>query len=103
ELAALARDAVADRFGAPGALAHRLASGEDDPLHTRLLEDCLEEGMELGESSSGGALERVLGVLVDRLLARPERRGRTLGAVTISARLLSGGGWRECVVFRQAL
>ena len=31
--------------------------------------------------SSGVALERVLGVLVDRLLARPERRGRTLRAV----------------------
>ncbi len=32
ELAALGRDAVADRFGAPGALARRLARGEDDPL-----------------------------------------------------------------------
>ena len=45
----------------------------------------------------------MLGVLVDRLLARPERRGRTLRAVTLSARLLAGGGWRERVVFRQAL
>jgi protein ImuB len=45
----------------------------------------------------------VLGVLVDRLLARRERRGRTLRAVTLSARLLSGGGWRERVVFHQAL
>jgi protein ImuB len=42
-------------------------------------------------------------VLVDRLLARPERRGRTLGAVTLSARLVEGGTWRERVVFRQAL
>ena len=103
ELAALARDAVADRFGAPGILAHRLAGGEDTPLRTRLAEDRLEEGMELGQSSSGAALERVLGVLVDRLLARPERRGRTLGAVTLSARLVEGGTWRERVVFRQAL
>jgi protein ImuB len=59
--------------------------------------------MELGESSSGAALERVLGVLVERLLARPERRGRTLGAVTLSARLVEGGTWRERVIFRQAL
>jgi protein ImuB len=103
ELAAFTRDAVTDRFGAPGALAHRLASGEDGPLRTRLLEDRLEEGMKLGESSSGGGLERVLGVLVDRLLARPERRGRTLGAVTLSARLVEGGTWQERVVFRQAL
>jgi protein ImuB len=103
ELAALARGAVADRFGAPGVLAHRLACGEDTPLRTRHREDLLEEGMELGESSSGVALERVLGLLVDRLLARPERRGRTLGAVTLSARLVEGGTWRERVVFRQAL
>jgi protein ImuB len=45
----------------------------------------------------------VLGVLVDRLLARPERHGRTLRAVILSARLVAGGGWRERVVFRQAL
>ena len=44
-----------------------------------------------------------LGLLVDRLLARRERRGRALRAVVISARLLAGGGWRERVVFRQAL
>ena len=44
-----------------------------------------------------------LGVLVDRLLARPERDGRTLGAVTLSARLVEGGTWQERVVFRQAL
>jgi len=103
ELATLARDAVADRFGAPGVLAHRLAGGEDTPLRTRHREDLLEEGLELGESSSGAALERVLGVLVDRLLARPERRGRTLGVVALSARLIEGGTWRERVVFRQAL
>ena len=59
--------------------------------------------MSVGDASSGEALERVLGVLVDRLLARHERRGRTLRAVTLSARLLAGGGWRERVVFRQAL
>ena len=66
-------------------------------------EERLEETMDVGDASSGQALERVLGVLVDRLLARSERRGRTLRAVTLSARLLAGGGWRERVVFRQAL
>jgi protein ImuB len=103
ELAAIARDAVADRFGEPGVLAHRLAGGEDTPLRPRRREDPVEEGMELGEPRSGAALERVLGVLVERLLARPERRGRTLGTVTLSARLVEGGTWRERVVFRQAL
>ena len=103
ELAKLGRAALTDRFGAAGALAHRLACGEDSPLRARRVEERLEETMEVGDASSGMALERVLGVLVSRLLARSERRGRTLRVVTLSARLLAGGGWRERVVFRQAL
>ncbi len=103
ELAALGRDAVADRFGAPGVLARRLARGEDDPLRTHIAEERLRESLELEEANSGPALERVLGVLVDRLLARPERRGRTLRALNISARLVEGGTWRERVVLREAL
>jgi protein ImuB len=103
ELAKLGRPALSDRFGAPGALAHRLACGEDGPLRARRVEERVEESMEVGDASSGEALKRVLGVLVDRLLARSERRGRTLRAATLSARLAAGGGWRERVVFRQAL
>ena len=103
ELAALGRDAVADRFGAPGVLARRLARGEDDPLRTHIAEERLRESLELEEANSGPALERVLGVLVDRLLARPERRGRTLRALGISARLVEGGTWSERVVLREAL
>jgi protein ImuB len=103
ELSPARPDAVADRFGEAGVLAHRLAGGVDTPLRTRRLEDRLEESLELGEPSSGPALERVLGVLIDRLLARPERRGRTLRAASLSARLVEGGTWQERVVFRQAL
>lgn len=103
ELAALGRNAVADRFGAPGTLARRLALGEDTPLRGRLREERLEESLELAQSGSGPALERVLGLLVDRLLARPQRRGRTLRAVILSARLVEQGTWRERVVFREAL
>ncbi len=103
ELTRLGRDELADRFGAPGVLAHRLACGEDAPLRPRLAQERMEEAMSVGDASSGQAIERVLGVLVDRLLARSDRRGRTLRAVTLSARLLSGGAWRERVVFRQPL
>jgi protein ImuB len=103
ELERLGRAALADRFGPTGARAHRLVCGEDTPLRTRRVEERLEESMEVGDASSGEALKRVLGVLVDRLLARSERRGRTLRAATLSARLVAGGGWRERVVFRQAL
>jgi len=103
ELAALQRSAVADRFGVAGALAHRLAHGHDTPLRAQRSEDRLQEVLELPESASGPMLERALGVLVDRLLARPERRGRTLRAVVLAARLAGGGTWREQVVFREAL
>jgi len=103
ELAGLGRAAVADRFGQAGAIARGLALGEDTPLRPRACEDRLEESLELAESSSGPALERVLGLLVDRLLARPERRGRTLRVAILAARLVESGTWRERVVFRQAL
>jgi protein ImuB len=103
ELGALAKGMMADRFGEPGVFAWRLARGEDEPLRPRRVEDRLEESLRLGESSSGPALERVLGLLIDRLLARPERRCRTLRSVTLSARLVEGGTWQEPVVFRQAL
>jgi protein ImuB len=103
ELTKLSRDALSDRFGRPGVLAHRLACGYDTPLRPRIVEDRLEEGMEVGDVASGPVLERVLGILVDRLLAAPGRRGRTLRAVTLAARLVGEGTWRERVVFRQAL
>jgi protein ImuB len=97
------RDALADRFGEPGILAYRLACGEDGPLVPRTVEESLEESLEVGDAGSGLMLQRVLGVLVDRLLARQERRGRSLRAVVLSAQLVGGGTWRERVVFRQAL
>lgn len=103
ELAALGRDALCDRFGEPGAIAHRLACGDDSPLHPRSVEERLEESLEVGDASSGEMLERVLGVLVDRLLSRHERRGRTLRALRLSARLVGEGTWHERVVLRQAL
>jgi len=103
ELAALGPAALADRFGEPGLLARRLALGRDTPLRPRVPGERLEESLELWEAGSGPALERVLGLLVDRLLARPERRGRTLRALILSARLAAGGTWSERVVPREAL
>jgi protein ImuB len=102
DLAALPRAALADRFGRPGLLAHDLVSGSDTPLLPRSAGERLEETLELPDSGSGTQLERALGMLVDRLLARRDRRGRTLRAVVISARLVEGGTWRERVVFREA-
>ncbi len=102
-LASLPRAAVADRFGRTGLLAYDLAHGRDTPLRPRRPGETLEEALELEESSSGAQLERALALLVDRLLARRERDGRTLRAVTLSATLVEGGTWRERVVFREPL
>ncbi len=63
----------------------------------------LQEVLELPESASGPQLERALGLLIDRVLARPERRGRSVRAVVLSAALVSGGTWRSQLTFREAL
>jgi protein ImuB len=103
QLAAMERHVVADRFGRVGERAHDLAHGRDDELRPRQPGEVLEEVLELPESASGSQLERALVLLVDQLLARHERRGRTLRAVVLGARLVEGGTWRERVVFREAL
>ncbi len=104
ELAALPTAAVADRFGRVGLVAHGLARGGDTPLRPRVPGEVLREALDLPEAASGPQLERGLGLLIDRLLARRERRARTLRAVVISAVLVERGGtWRVPVVFREAL
>jgi protein ImuB len=103
ELASLPRAALADRFGPAGPLAKDLARGKDSPLRPRRPAENLEERLELPESASGQQLERALGLLIDRLLARRERRGRPLRAAVLGAKLVEGGSWRARVTFREAL
>lgn len=103
ELAALGLGHVADRFGAAGLHARELACGRDEPLRPRRPGERLVVGLDLPEAASGPQLERALELLVDRLLARRERGGRSLRAVVLSASLVEGGTWRERVVFREAL
>jgi protein ImuB len=103
ELAALPRAAVADRFGAQGLLARELACGRDGKLAPRQPQERLVEELELPEALSGIQLDRALDLLIDRLLARRERRGRTLRTVVLSAVLVEGGTWRDRVPFREAL
>src|SRR3954447_16372256 len=102
ELAALPRAALADRFGAAGPLARDLARGRDTPLRPRRVAERLEEALELPESGSGAQLEHALGLLIDRLVARRERRGRTLRAVALSAELVEGGTRGLRMTFREA-
>lgn len=103
-VARLSRGHLADRFGPAGLAAYELVRGRDESrLRPRLAGEMLEESLELPEAGSGAQLERALQLLVDRVLARRERRGRTLRAVAVAARLVEGGTWRERVVFREAL
>jgi len=95
ELARLSPSHVADRFGPAGQRALRLARGEDELLvcsvHGSWEE--LVEGIELPEGTAGSQLERALELLVDRLLAAPRRKGRTLLGLRLGALLGDGGSW----------
>jgi protein ImuB len=104
ELTALPPAALADRFGSVGLLAYELAVGGDGTLRPRRAGEFIRESLELPEAGSGPQLERALGLLIDRLLSRRERRSRTLRKVVLSAALVEDGGtWRTQVVFREAL
>ena len=104
ELAQLPGAAVADRFGAGGRLAHQLSRGGDSQLKPRAPSEFVRESLDLPEAAGGQQLERALGVLIDRLLGRRERRGRTLRSVVLSAVLVEQGGtWRERFTFRESL
>jgi protein ImuB len=102
ELARLPAEAVADRFGEPGLEALRLARGADEPLRPRVPPEQLVERISLPEAASGPQLEQALSLLVERLLARPARAGRTIRALRLEAGLAAGGGWRSEVVLRSA-
>ena len=91
--ARLADDQVADRFGPLGLRALRLCRGEEEPLRARTPHEEIAEEIELPEGTAGCQLDRALELLVDRLLAAPQRKGRTLLGLRLGARLASGGSW----------
>jgi protein ImuB len=102
EVAALPSRAVAERFGHPGLLALDLARGRDTPLQPRRPPEPVLERLDLPEAASGQQLERALELLVARVLARRERRGRALRSLAVSARFVAGGTWRTAVTLRHA-
>ena len=89
----LGDDQVADRFGPLGLEALRLCRGEEEPLRPRIPHEELAEEIEMPEGTAGRQLDRALELLVDRLLASPRRKGRTLLGLRLGARLASGGSW----------
>ena len=102
ELAALDAASVSDRFGRRGLHARELACGRDTPLRPRPFRDELVERLDLPEAVSGPQLERTLELLIDRLLARPERRGRSVRKLRLGARFVEQGTWRREVAMREA-
>ena len=103
QLAGLPGGAVAERLGPAGRRAWSLARGEHDGrVAPRRPATALHETLEFPEAVGNDlTLRRGLGVLVDRLLARPERAGRPPRKVAVWARLVGGASWRRTVTLRE--
>jgi len=104
ELAGLPGGAVAERLGPDGRRAWSLArGGSSRRVRGRKPAAELLETLEFPEAVGNElTLRRSLGVLLDRLLARPERGGRAVRKLALAARLVGGGSWRRTVTLRDA-
>jgi len=92
-LAGISSAQMTDRFGPLGLAALQLARGEEGPLRPRRPQEDLAEQIDLPEGTAGRQLDRALSLLVDRLLAMPQRKGRTLLGLRLGALLAGGGSW----------
>jgi nucleotidyltransferase/DNA polymerase involved in DNA repair len=103
QLAGLPGGAVAERLGPDGRRAWGLARGEHDgKVMPRRPAVALVETLEFPEAVGELlTLRRGLSVLIDRLLARPERAGRPPRKLAIWARLVGGASWRRTVTLRE--
>jgi protein ImuB len=103
QLAGLPGSAVAERLGPDGRRAWSLARGErDGRVVPRRAAEPIVETLEFPEAVGQElTLRRGLGVLVDRLLERPERAGRPPRKLAIWARLVGGASWRRTVTLRE--
>src|SRR3954452_1577381 len=101
ELGGLPASAVSERFGHPGLLALELAQGLDTPLEPRRPAEPVLERLTLPDAALGPQLERVLELIIARVLARRERRGRSLRKLALSARFVEGATWRISIPLRR--
>jgi len=103
QLAGLPGSAVAERLGPDGRRAWSLARGEDTAkICARPPATDLVDRLEFPEAIANElTLRRALTALLDRILARPERGGREIRKVALSARLVGGGSWRRTVTLRE--
>lgn len=124
EFALLRRSQVAERFGSTGLAARDLVHGREPPLRPRRPVEGLSERIELTDDADGQAaivytahgsaaaapahagslapdLQHALALLIERLVARPERADRTLRGFTLTARFAEGGSWSARAVMRE--
>jgi protein ImuB len=103
QLAGLPGAAVAERLGPDGRRAWSLARGDGrGRVRARRPPAEIAEGLEFPEAVGNElTLRRALNALLDRILARPERGGREIRKVALSARLVGGGSWRRTVTLRE--
>jgi len=102
QLAALSGAAVAERLGADGREAWSLARGSRrGRVRGRRQPAEIVEALEFPEAIGNElTLRRAFTTLLDQLLARPERAGRFIRKLAVSARLATGGSWRRTVTLR---
>jgi protein ImuB len=105
QLAGLPGGAVAERLGPVGRRAWSLAGGEEPgerKVAPRRPAVALHETLEFPEAVGNElTLRRGLAVLLERLLARPERAGRPPRKLALWARLVGGASWRRTVTLRE--
>ena len=105
QLAGLPGGAVAERLGPVGRRAWSLAGGEEPgerKVAPRRPAVALHETLEFPEAVGNElTLRRGLAVLLERLLARPERAGRPPRKIALWARLVGGASWRRTVTLRE--
>lgn len=98
----LPRGTVGERFGPGGLRAYDLLCGQEAPLRAREPVARIEAELRLPEAASGEHLRQALGLLVDRVLADPQRRHRPLRSLLVQATLVERGTWQDRVVLREA-
>jgi protein ImuB len=104
QLAGLPGAAVAERLGPDGRQAWGLArGGKATRVRGRRPPAEIVEALEFPEAVGNElTLRRAFAVLLETLMARPERAGRFVRKLALSAKLVGGGSWRRSVTLRDA-
>ena len=102
ELAGLPGAAVAERLGPVGRRAWSLArGGKAGRVRGRRPPAELFDELEFPEAVGNElSIRRAFTTLLERVLGRPERSGRFVRKVAVSARLVGGGSWRRTATMR---